>query len=198
MMSYIPLIIFKPTTITDNRYFGRPNGGCAVIGGWLIATAVALVLYGLGVAVGISAIDVSDANALTEKNAVIAVLWVLVTWGIALNMGGYFAASFAQADTSCCGEKKAVAVWALSIVMTALFGALGLGAVGLTGVAATAKVGAALAAHAPQTADSMKEEYKNIPLGYQASLMQQLSHPKKADEETAAGNPGARSGIRAA
>lgn len=179
-------------TVTDNRYDAHSNSGFAVVGGWLIATAVALVFYGLGAAVGVSAIDLSNASALTEKNALIAVVWVLVTWAIALHMGGYFAASFAQSNRACCGEKKAVAVWALSIVMTALFGALGLGTVGLTGVAATAKVGASLASHAPeiaQAADSMKDEFKNIPLGYQAGLMQKLSRRPKANETAAAGTP---------
>lgn len=106
----------------------RLNWG-AVVAGWLVATAVAGLLYVAGLALGFAAFDPFDASgADTAKGFGIGTAaWLVLTWGGGLYIGGLFASWFDGRDDDTMGTMHGVAVWGLSLTATALWMMLGMG-----------------------------------------------------------------------
>lgn len=152
----------------------------AVFGGWLTATAIAMLLYAVGVSIGIGTISAADAEVFSKKVVFLSAAWMLVTWMTALFFGGYFA-SAASRDTNQRGAvSQAVLVWALSNILTLLVGVTGIGATGMTGALAAGEaaggLGAGLTASAPLVASQAAAENRESTLrGFQADLRRSLS-----------------------
>jgi len=124
----------------------------SIIGGWLVALGMAWLFYLLGLAVGFTAFDVADTTAVAKGIGIGTVVWVVLTWVVSLFLGGMFASWMDARPDTTVGTLHGVAVWALSITVTVLLGALGFtnllqGGASLLKGAATAG-GAAVAAGA--------------------------------------------------
>lgn len=98
----------------------------AVFAGWFVATGMALVLYVFGLAVGFSAFDPRDAAAVTHGVSAGALVWTILTWGVALWMGGMFASWFDGRNDTEMGVIRGLTVWGLSMVATGLLVVSGL------------------------------------------------------------------------
>ncbi len=103
----------------------------AIFAGWLVAAAVAMVLYALGAATGISAIRFADPDSMSRKMLMSAAVWLVVTWVVSLSLGSYFASAVTRTVHKRTGGLQGIAIWALSSILTILVGVAGLGAVGL-------------------------------------------------------------------
>lgn len=106
-------------------YRSVPLNWSAIIGGWVIATALAWVLYVLGLAVGFSSVDLSHADSMTRAWGVGTRTWLVVTWAISLFMGALFASWVDGKAHSTFGLLNGIAVWGLSTTVGALLLSLG-------------------------------------------------------------------------
>ena len=99
----------------------------AVLAGWAVATAVAVVLFLGGLALGFSAFDANDAAATAKGIGLGTVGWVVLTWAGALFVGGMFASWFDGKDDETMGSMHGVSVWGVSVLVSAMVAACGLG-----------------------------------------------------------------------
>jgi hypothetical protein len=97
----------------------------AIIGGWLVAMGLAWLFYLLGLAVGFTAFDLSNTDAVDKGLGIGTAIWVVLTWVASLFLGGMFASWMDARPDETVGTLHGVAVWALAITITAILGALG-------------------------------------------------------------------------
>lgn len=143
----------------------------AIIAGWLVAAAAAMVLYILGAATGISAINLADPDSISHKMVISAAIWLLVSWTVALSLGSYFAAFVTRTTDKRTGGLQGIAVWALSGILTLLVGVTGLGAVGLAGIGGSLIV---------TTSQDDQAKYP-MPAGFQVTLKERISSDVSAE-----------------
>jgi hypothetical protein len=98
----------------------------AIIGGWLVATGIASMLYVAGLALGFSAIDANNADAAARSVGLGTAVWMILTWTVSLFLGGMFASWFDGRSDQTMGALHGVTVWGLSIAASGLLLALGL------------------------------------------------------------------------
>lgn len=147
----------------------------AVIGGWLVATAIAMVLYAVGVSIGVGTISAADAEVFSKKVAGGAAIWMLVTWAVALYIGGYFSGAVLHNQGKKEAKMAGMAVWALSIVMTLLVGATGLGAAGLATLSVVGKAAEGAAMASPYAAHESSRGKIDVPASYKASVKRSVA-----------------------
>lgn len=154
----------------------------AILAGWLVAAAAAMILYVLGAATGISAIRLSDPDSITDKMIFSATVWLMVTWVISLALGAYFAGAVTRTTDKKVGCLQGIAIWALSSLLTILVGMTGLGLAGV-GVAGTSGqiIGGSLIA--AESANG-QETYNN-PANFRAVLKREIA--PKLNEDLRAG-----------
>jgi len=99
----------------------------AIIAGWLVATAVAGLLYVAGMALGFAAFDATDLASTAKGIGIGTGIWFVLTWATALFLGGMAASWFDNQVDHTMGALQGVAVWGLSLTATALLISLGLG-----------------------------------------------------------------------
>jgi hypothetical protein len=87
----------------------------AIVGGTVAALGVASLLYSLGLALGLSAIDPQDPGSL-RPSGIFTGVWALVVSLVALFVGGYVAARGASALTRMAGALHGLVVWGLTVV----------------------------------------------------------------------------------
>jgi len=93
--------------------------------GFMTAMAVAVVLTALGIAVGISVLDVNPAGAHDARSWTIgAGLWTFFTYIIAVFAGGVVATRTGRYTLRPSAAVVGTAVWVLSLVAVLLFGAI--------------------------------------------------------------------------
>ncbi len=92
----------------------------AVFAGWFVASGTALLLYAFGLAVGFSAIDPRDAAAVSHGISAGAIVWLILTWGASLWIGGMFASWFDGRNDTEMGVIRGLTVWGLAMTATAL------------------------------------------------------------------------------
>jgi hypothetical protein len=122
-MSYVP----ESSVNIDKRNPHPTMKFRAVIAGWLVATGVAGLLYVAGLALGFSSFDAWNAAGSAKGIGIGTAIWMIVTWVAALFLGGMFASWFDGRNDDTMGALHGVTVWGLSVTMTALWLALGLG-----------------------------------------------------------------------
>ena len=98
----------------------------AVWAGWLLATGVAAMFYAFGLAVGLSGFNFNDAAAITQGISRGTVVWMLLTWGASLWLGGMFASWFDGRNDTEMGVIRGLAVWGLSMTATSVLIATGM------------------------------------------------------------------------
>jgi len=140
----------------------------SIIAGWLVATGIASVMYVGGLAIGFSVLDPHDTAAVAKGIGVGTCLWLVLTWVVALFLGGLFASWADGHDDPTMGTVQGVTVWGLSIAASGLLLAIGMGGAlssgasllnGATMSSGTAAVGAsARAAGNADTANLLQAE----------------------------------------
>lgn len=98
----------------------------AIVAGWLVATAMAVLLYTGGLALGFTAFDAWHAASSAKGIGIGTAIWVVLTWIASLFVGGLFASWFNAHDDQTTGSLHGVGVWGFSISATALWIVLGL------------------------------------------------------------------------
>lgn len=148
----------------------------AVIAGWMVAGAIALVLYTAGLALGFHMFDPYDAGGSAKGIGIGTAVWMVLTWIVSLFLGGMFASWFDGRDDQTTGCLHGVTVWGLSIAMTTTLLALGLSGAALGGGALLGGTAAGMhdagnahgGAHAMVGSDAM--------VRLQAQIAQRLGH----------------------
>ncbi len=131
----------------------------AIIAGWLVATAVASLMYVAGLAIGFSAFDPYNSTMTAKGIGMGTVAWIVLTWAVSLLLGGMFASWFVARQDQTVGALHGITVWGLSVVVGGLVFAMGLtqfahgGAALMRGGAAAgaAAVGAGMPQVGPRT-----------------------------------------------
>jgi hypothetical protein len=132
-MSYVPVTGSDVVAVT----YPRMSWG-AIVAGWLVATAVAGLLYVAGLALGFAAFDAHDAASTAKGIGIGTGLWFVLVWAAALFVGAMFASWFDNQADHTMGAVQGVAVWGLSLTATALWLALGFAHVAQGGAMAAA------------------------------------------------------------
>src|SRR5450432_3316326 len=152
----------------------------AIVGGWLVATGIASLMYVAGLAIGFSAFDPYNAAATAKGIGIGTVAWTVLTWAVSLLLGGMFASWFDGRTDQTVGALHGVTVWALSITASGLLLAVGLTQF-VQGGAAILKGGATVgAAAAGMAAPQMGSRGQSGPMddavtGLQAHLTQRVA-----------------------
>jgi hypothetical protein len=115
------VVIASPATIHPSMSWS------AIFAGWLVATAIAGLLYVAGLALGFAAFNPHDMAGAAKGIGVGTAIWLIVTWAAGLFVGGLFASWFDGNPDETMGAMHGIAVWGLSITATALWLSLGLG-----------------------------------------------------------------------
>ena len=101
----------------------------AIFAGWLVATAVAGLLYTAGMALGFAAFDPYAMDGAITGIGVGTAIWLIATWAAGLFVGGLFASWFDGRSDQTVGVMHGIAVWGLSITAAAVWMSLGVGQV---------------------------------------------------------------------
>lgn len=88
----------------------------AIFVGWILSFGVAWLLYLLGSAIGLTAVGVTEENIATGL-AWSTAIWIILTWGVSMYVGGYFAGRLSGNRARPVGGVHGVAVWALATVL---------------------------------------------------------------------------------
>src|SRR6476660_6501025 len=123
----------------------------AIFGGWLVAGGIAFLMYVAGLAIGFAAFDPYNASATAKGIGIGTALWTVLTWVVALFLGGMFASWFDGKRDRTVGALHGITVWGLSTVVTLVLVTLGLTHVAQGGAAVVrgaASMGAAAAGEA--------------------------------------------------
>jgi len=118
------------TTVYSSEIAGDPlTRMCwsAIFAGWFVATGIAILLYGAGIALGFSAFDPHDPQAAAKGLGIGTFIWLILVWAAAMFAGGLFASWFDGRTDDTMGSLHGVTVWGLSITASALWLALTLG-----------------------------------------------------------------------
>lgn len=97
-----------------------------VFAGWFVATGIAVLLYVFGLAMGLSAFDPWNGAIVGRGISAGAIVWMILTWGAALWIGGMFAGWFDGRNDTEMGVVRGLTVWGLSVTATTLLVATGL------------------------------------------------------------------------
>ena len=98
----------------------------AIIGGWLVATGIASLMYVAGLAIGFTAFDPYNAAATAKGIGMGTAIWMVLTWAVSLFLGGMFASWFDGRADQTVGTLHGVTVWGLSVAASGLLLAVGL------------------------------------------------------------------------
>jgi hypothetical protein len=152
----------------------------AIIGGWLVATGIASLMYVAGLAIGFSAFDPYNAAATAKGIGMGTAIWIVLTWAVSLFLGGMFASWFDGRADQTVGTLHGVTVWGLSVAASGLLLTVGLTQF-VQGGAAIVKGGATVgAAAAGMAAPQMAQRGQTVPMddavtGLQAQLTQRVA-----------------------
>jgi hypothetical protein len=150
----------------------------AIIGGWLVATGIASLMYVAGLAIGFTAFDPYNAAATAKGIGTGTAAWMVLTWAVSLFLGGMFASWFDGRADQTVGSLHGVAVWGLSIAASGLLLAVGLtqfvqgGAAILKG---GAMVGASAAGMSAPPSRGTAGPMDDAIVGLQAKVTQQVA-----------------------
>src|SRR6476660_966976 len=145
----------------------------AIFGCWLVAGGIAFLMYVAGLAIGFAAFDPYNASATAKGIGIGTALWMVLTWAVALFLGGMFASWFDGKTDRTLGALHGIAVWGLSIAATLLLVALGMTQV--------AQGGAAVARGAASMGTAAASAAGDATTGLQAQLTQLISQTSAKD-----------------
>lgn len=103
------------TVVVASTRRGEVNWA-AIFVGWILSFGIAWILYLLGSAIGLTAVGVTEENIATGL-AWSTAIWIILTWGVSMYLGGYFAGRLSGNRAQPTGSVHGVAVWALATVL---------------------------------------------------------------------------------
>jgi hypothetical protein len=172
----------ETTTATGVDVHGHPTmRWSAIIGGWLVATGIASLMYAAGLALGFTAFDPYNAEATAKGVGMGTAVWMVLTWAVSLFLGGMFASWFDGRSDQTVGTLHGVTVWGLSIAASALLLAVGLtqvvqgGAAIVQGGAMTGAAAAGMAVPQMQSRGPASGATDEATTGLQAQLTQRVA-----------------------
>ncbi len=161
----------------DTETMPRMRWG-AIIGGWLVATGIASMLYVAGLALGFSALDPNNPETVAKGIGMGAAAWMVLTWAVSLFLGGMFASWFDGRSDATMGALHGVTVWGLSVAASGLLVVLGLGQ--------AVQGGASLAGGTvPQMQMQMTQQGAPVAMTPSGTVSQPVSRPDPAAKEAA-------------
>lgn len=89
----------------------------AILAGIAVALALMSFLHLLGLAVGMSIVDISDGEALGEGLGIGAVIWSIISWCAALFLGAMLTARLSGEGSETVGLLSGVTLWASTSVL---------------------------------------------------------------------------------
>ena len=98
----------------------------AIIGGWLVATGIASMLFIAGLAVGFSRMEPIDATTTSTAVAAGTAAWVILTWVVSLFLGGMFASWFDGKADQTVGTLHGITAWGLFTTVNGVLFMLGI------------------------------------------------------------------------
>jgi hypothetical protein len=117
----------ETTTVTGVDVLAHPTmRWSAIIGGWLVATGIASLMYVAGLALGFTTFDPYNADATAKGIGMGTAVWMVLTWAVSLFLGGMFASWFDGRSDQTMGTLHGVTVWGLSVAASGLLLAVGL------------------------------------------------------------------------
>jgi hypothetical protein len=99
----------------------------AVFAGWFVATGIAILLYGAGIALGFTAFNPHNAEAAAKGLGIGTIIWMILTWAASLFVGGLFASWFDGRADDTMGSLHGITVWGVAMTASTLWLALTLG-----------------------------------------------------------------------
>ena len=111
-------IISKAGPVTVYR--SHPLNWSAVLGGWVIATGVAWLLYVLGLAVGYGSVDSTLADPAAKAWGIGMRTWLVLISAVSLFMGGLFDSWVDGKAQQVFGVLNGITVWGLSTTIGAV------------------------------------------------------------------------------
>jgi len=164
----------RESVITEVRQPSQISWG-AIFAGWVLAASVALLLYQVGAAIGLTVIDpAKDEEVVTRGFSYGAGFWVVLTWVVSLFLGGLFAARLAARPDKTVGMLHGMTVWGVTIIATLLLGAAGIAGIARGG-ASLISGGVSLGASAASAASSSGSGGSQTSLGLEAEIKQSIS-----------------------
>lgn len=98
----------------------------AIIAGVVVALAVLCFLHLLGLAIGVSIIDLSDAEVIGEGFGIGVVIWSILSWCAALFLGAMLAAWLSGEGDEAVGLLNGVTLWAVTSLLVMVLAISGL------------------------------------------------------------------------
>jgi hypothetical protein len=151
----------------------------AIFGGWLVAGGIAFLLYVAGLAIGFAAFYPYNASATAKGIGIGTALWMVLTWAVALFLGGMFASWFDGKADRTVGALHGITVWGLSVAVTLLLVALGMTQV--------AQGGAAVVRGAASMGTTAASAAGEATTGLQAQLTQRIAQTSARSGAAAGG-----------
>jgi hypothetical protein len=167
----------------------------AIIGGWLVATGIASLMYAAGLALGFTAFDPYNAEATAKGVGMGTAVWMVLTWAVSLFLGGMFASWFDGRSDQTVGTLHGVTVWGLSVAASGLLLAVGLtqvvqgGAAIVRGGATTGAAAAGMAAPQMTTRGPASGPTDEATTGLQAQLTQRVAQTTARSASPALASP---------
>jgi hypothetical protein len=150
----------------------------SIFAGWLLGNAIMLLMFNLGSALGLSAVDLSNPEAMGKGLAIGAAAWALFTWATSFFLSGLFAAWLSGHTDKAVGAIHGMTVWALAVVFTVILGISGITGAIKTGTSA-AQGAAAVAAQKGQS-QQPQQDNNSIIGNIQNQLKDQISQAAAA------------------
>lgn len=176
----------------------------AVFSGWVVATGIASMLYVGGLALGFSAFNPDDADAVAKGVGMGAAAWLVLTWGVSLFLGGMFASWFDGRSDQTVGALHGVTVWGLSVAASGLIIALGMSQAAQSGATLVGggAAGAGMAASRGASGSASSGPSAEAVTGLQARLTQRMAESDAqggaAAAATTSANAAAQPAVQAA
>jgi hypothetical protein len=98
----------------------------AIIGGSVVAAGIAALMYIAGIALGFTAFDPYNADAVAKGVGAGTAVWMVLTWTVSLFLGGMFASWFDGRSDQTVGTLHGITVWGLCVAASGLLLATGL------------------------------------------------------------------------
>jgi hypothetical protein len=184
-------------SLVDVHAYARMSWS-AIIGGWVVATGIASLMFVAGLALGFTAFDPYNAEVMAKGIGMGTAAWMILTWAVALFLGGMFASWFDGRSDQTVGTLHGVTVWGLSMVASGLLLAVGLMHVVQGGAAIVrggAIAGAGMGAPQMTARGPSSGPTEDAIIGLQAQLTQSIAQANARSASSAL--PSAAAGVQA-
>ena len=126
----------------------------AVFGGLVFVVAISWLLNLLGMALGVSIMDVTDGDAIGSGLAIGAIVWTVLSWLIAFFLGSLFTARLSGKVDDLAGMLHGMALWGVATTLLIALGYMGVSGVMQTGYSLMKSTASTAMTAVSETADA--------------------------------------------